>query len=278
MSSSKAQPSKVSAGAAEAEAEAARALRVERRGAVAVVTIERPARRNAMSFAMWRRLGEIFHGFAAESGLRAAILTGAGGHFCAGADISEFGAARQDAAAGTHYERVVDECEAAIASLARPVIAAIEGVCVGGGCGLALACDFRFAAPSARFAITPARLGIIYGLRETHMLHAAVGLSQAKRILMSAEHLDAAEAARIGLIERVVEGPVLEAALAYAARLAENAPRSLAGAKRILNALAYDRPDRRQIDAWMEEANNSEDYREGIAAFREKRPPKFTGR
>ncbi len=251
---------------------------VAREAAVALVTLNRPERRNAMSLAMWRRLGEVFHGFARERELRAVILTGAGGHFCAGADIGEFGKVRSNAELGKEYERAVDECQGAIAALPQPTIAAIAGFCVGGGCGIALACDLRLAEADARFAITAAGLGIVYGLRETQLLYRAVGLSQAKCILFTGERIDAEGAARIGLIDRLTPGPALAAARELAATIAEGAPRSIAGAKGILNALADGAADPHAMEDWMREALESEDYREGVRAFQEKRKPRFTGR
>lgn len=249
-----------------------------REGPLAIVTLNRPERRNAMSLAMWRRLGELFRGFGRDRELRAVILTGAGGHFCAGADISEFEKVRSTAELGKEYERAVDDCQGAIVALPKPTIAAIAGSCVGGGCGLALACDFRLAEADAKFAITAARLGIVYGLRETQLLYRAVGLSQSKRILFTAERIDAIEAARIGLIERLTPGPALAAARELALAVAEGAPLSVAGAKRILNALADGAADPHAIEGWMREALESEDYREGVRAFRDKRKPRFSGR
>lgn len=247
-------------------------------GPLAIVTLNRPERRNAMSLAMWRRLGELFHGFGRDQELRAVIMTGAGGHFCAGADISEFDKVRSTAELGKEYERAVDDCQGAIVALPRPTIAAIAGSCVGGGCGVALACDFRLAEAGAKFAITAAKLGIIYGLRETQLLYRAVGLSQSKRILFTGEHLDATEAARIGLVDQVTPGPALAAARELALAIAEGAPLSVAGAKRILNALADGAADPPAIQGWMREALESEDYREGVRAFRDKRKPRFSGR
>lgn len=251
---------------------------VERADGIAVVTLSRPERRNAMSLAMWRELGAIFRGFPDVADLRAVILTGAGGHFCAGADISEFDAVRSSVEQGAVYERAVDSCQEAIATLARPTIAAIEGFCVGGGCGLALACDFRLAERGAQFAITAARLGIVYGLRETQHLYRAVGLASAKRILFTGERLDAAEAFRIGLADRLADKPVLAAARALAATIAENAPLSVAGAKAILVALAAGTAEPHALEGVLRQALESADYREGVRAFKEKRRPRFVGR
>jgi enoyl-CoA hydratase/carnithine racemase len=252
-------------------------IELARDGAVAIVTLDRPQRRNAVTLAMWRELGRIFAGFAADETVRAVILTGAGEHFCAGADISEFAANRADAGQGDAYDAVVDATSAAIGELPKPSFAAISGFCLGGGVGLALACDFRIAAPGAQFAIPAARLGIVYGLEETRNLLAAVGLAQAKRLLFSAERIDAATAHRIGLVDEIAADPVAAAA-ALAATMARNAPLSIAGSKAILEALAAGERDAGAAQALSARAQASEDYREGRTAFMEKRPPVFRGR
>jgi enoyl-CoA hydratase/carnithine racemase len=246
---------------------------------VATVTLNRPQRRNAVTLAMWNGLGELFGRFATDDGVRAVILTGTGEHFCAGADISEFAAVRNSAESGHAYDHAVDVCSDAILHIAKPTIAAIRGFCIGGGSGLALACDFRFAAPSAVFAITAAKLSIVYGMRETQNLLALVGISNAKKILFSAERFDTDEALRIGFLDRIADDPVA-AAHDFAALLARNAPLSIAGAKTILNGLAQGTGalDFSKAHEVIERAMLSEDYREGQRAFLEKRPPVFTGR
>src|SRR5262249_20795078 len=135
------------------------------------------------------------------------------------------------------YEDAVDAASQAIANQPKPVIAAVSGFCLGGGCHLAMACDFRFAGHSAEFGIPSARLSIVYGLDSTQRLFALVGVSQAKRILYSGERFGATEAMRIGFAD-VEADDVLQAAKEFAAKLAENAPLSIAGAKLILNGLA----------------------------------------
>jgi enoyl-CoA hydratase/carnithine racemase len=246
---------------------------------VATVTLNRPARRNAVKLEMWIGLGELFERFAKDDAVRAVILTGEGEHFCAGADISEFATVRNSAESGHAYDRAVDVCSDAILHIEKPTIAAIRGFCIGGGSGLALACDFRFAAPSAIFAITAAKLSIVYGMRETQNLLALVGLSNAKKILFSAERFDTAEASRIGFLDRVAEDPVA-AAHDFAGVLAKNAPLSISGAKTILNGLAQGTGalDFTKAHEVTERAMLSEDYREGQRAFMEKRPPIFKGR
>src|SRR5215469_6014883 len=143
-------------------------LLLDRDGSVATLTINRPERRNALTLAMFTAIPELVKRAAATPGVRALVLRGAGtAAFCAGADIGEFGAVRATADQAAAYDDVVSAAEDALESFPGPVIAAIRGYCYGGGCNLALACDVRFADPGARFAITPAKLGVVYPLRST---------------------------------------------------------------------------------------------------------------
>ena len=141
-------------------------------GQVAIVTINRPAKRNAVSLAMWRRLAEIFGRFGRQGSARAVILTGAGGHFCAGADISEFATVRADAAMGKVYEEAADGATRALRDCPLPTIVAVSGYAMGGGCGLALACDFRVGDASTQMGIPAARLGIVPGMEQAFLVMA----------------------------------------------------------------------------------------------------------
>jgi enoyl-CoA hydratase/carnithine racemase len=247
--------------------------------AVAVVTLNRPAVRNAMTLAMWTDVARLFRELGSDEDVRAVILTGAGGNFSVGADISEFAAVRGSIAQSTAYEVAVDASSDAIADAPKPTIAVVDGYCLGGGCHLAMACDFRFAGRSASFGIPAARLSIVYGLRSTQRMSALVGIARAKRILFSAERFDATEAVRIGFADVEADDP-MHAAKDFAATLADKAPLSIAGAKFILNGLAMGEGtlDPAAVQAVIDAASESEDYAEGRRAFAEKRRPAFKGR
>jgi enoyl-CoA hydratase/carnithine racemase len=247
---------------------------------IATVTLRRPEKRNAVSLAMWRRLGEVFAELAARADVRLLILTGAGGHFCAGADISEFSRVRADVQSGHAYEAVNEAAVLALRDCCKPTIAAVSGYGVGGGCALALACDLRVGDASTRMGIPAARLGIVYGELDCALLYRRVGLANAKRILFSGRHFDAAECVSIGLIDILAVDTALEGAQALAAEIAANAPLSLAGSKLVLDALASGTAATRrsEVQAAVERAMTSADYREGTRAFLAKRKPAFTGR
>lgn len=255
-------------------------LLIEKDGHVVIITLNRPEKRNAMALAMWQRLGELFVELDSDDSVRAIILTGAAGHFCAGADISEFPKVRNNAQAGKEYDAVADGCEAAIHHCKKPTIAAIDGVCVGGGMGLAVCCDFRIASRGSRFGITAARLGIIYSLAETQILYDVVGASASKRILMSGDIFDSDEANRLGLLQKLVESDALEAAQSFASRLAVNAPLSVLGAKDIISRISAGtaKDDGEAIEKLVLDAFDSNDYIEGQKAFMEKRAPDFLGK
>ncbi len=253
-------------------------IRIERRGSIAHVILDRPAVKNAVTLAMWRELAAIFTGFTIDRELRGVILRGAGKDFSVGADISEFERIRDDRDQSAAYEVAVDACSGAIAALGKPVVAAISGYCLGGGCHLALACDFRFGDRSTTIGIPSAKLSIVYGVHSVQRLLAIAGLSNAKRVLYSADRFPAEQAHSMGLIDELHEDAG-QAAETFLERLAANAPLSISGAKYMLNGLSLGAGalDLAAAQRLIDAASDSADFKEGRRAFVEKRPPRFRG-
>jgi enoyl-CoA hydratase/carnithine racemase len=252
---------------------------VTTRDSIGVVSLNRPEARNAVTLGMWRELAGIFSSLADDDTVRAIVLMSSGADFCVGADVSEFDKIRENRDQSAQYEVSVDACSAAIANVAKPVIAAISGYCLGGGCHLALACDFRLADHTAKLGIPSAKLSIVYGVNSVQRLLAIVGLANAKRMLYTGERYDAAHALTMGLVDEISDDAV-SAALAFAGALASNAPLSIAGAKFMLNGLSMGEGslDVAAAQRMIDLAADSEDFREGRRAFAEKRAPRFRGR
>jgi enoyl-CoA hydratase/carnithine racemase len=246
---------------------------------IAVVTLNRPALRNSMTLEMWRGVASIFTKLGQDRDIRSIILTGAGGNFSVGADVSEFGKVRSGLKQSKDYETAVDMSSGAIANAPQPVIAVLEGYCLGGGCHLSMACDFRYAHSNALIGIPAAKLSIVYGVRSTQRLFSLVGLTNAKRILYSAERFAAEEARQMGLVDRVSGSPMADAK-SFAQGMAAVAPLSVQGAKQILTGLAMGPGclDEEAANAFIDRVSDSDDYKEGREAFAEKRPPAFRGR
>lgn len=245
-------------------------------GPVATLTIDRPAKRNALSYEMWAAIPGHVAAVAADDGVRVLVVRGTD-TFSAGADISEFTTLRRDAEGAVRYGEAVEAATAALTGLAKPTIAAITGFCIGGGCELALACDLRIATEDARFGITPAKLGIVFNLPSTKQLVDAVGPAWAKQILFTGDILDAATALRIGLVNELHPVDDLpKRAEDLATLMATRSQVTIRGAKtiitKIVDGAAQADPE---VEALYSHSVTSSDYAEGVTAFLEKRPPRF---
>jgi enoyl-CoA hydratase/carnithine racemase len=243
------------------------------------VRIARPSKKNALTLAMWTELGRLCGVLANQPDIRCVILGGTGGSFSAGADIAEFDSLRATAELAQAYEVEVDRCLDAIVAMPQPTVAAINGACVGGGFAIAQSCDFRVANAMAYFSVSAAKVGLVYGISKCQRLVSLVGLTHAKWILLTGKRFDCTEAKALGFIDEIVEGEVLEGASAFARELSTSAPLSSAGMKVILHAIALGEVDRRRVDLEraIRLADESADHREAVAAFAEKRPPRFRG-
>jgi enoyl-CoA hydratase len=246
------------------------------------ITFNQPEKRNAISMQMWGAVKIAAEAFGRDEAVRVVVLSGAGGKaFASGADISEFATARASAEAEKTYHSFADNARAALRGMGKPLIAMIEGFCIGGGCATALLADLRIATPASTFGVPAARLGVAYALEGLHRLVALVGPSVAKEIMFTGRQFTAAEALAAGLINRIVEPAELEAAVsALAHTIARNAPLTIFHSREAIDMLAGDPSawDRARIEALYARCFDSEDYREGRTAFMEKRTPKFRGR
>jgi enoyl-CoA hydratase len=240
-----------------------------------------PERHNAISLEMWEAALEIMAGFSADPSVRVMVVTGAGGKaFASGADISKFKDERQEAAAVAHYQATTQKAYSAIQGMAIPTIAMVRGYCIGGGTAAAVCCDIRICTENAKFGVPAAKLGLGYGLQRAEPLVNLVGPAYAKEMFFTGRQFDAREAERMGLVNRVVADDQLEAAVQEMARtIADNAPLTVRTAKLVVGEVLKDARDRdvaateRAVDACF----SSNDYKEGQAAFAEKRKPRFTG-
>jgi enoyl-CoA hydratase/carnithine racemase len=242
----------------------------------AVLTLDQPVRKNAMSQAMWRALPEALASVE-RSSAKVLVLTGAGGVFSAGADISEFERVWADADSAKAYAELITRAVNALSEFSKPTLAAVRGPCVGGGMALALACDLRVADSSARFGITPAKLGLVYSLEDTKRLVDAVGPANAKDILFTGRILDAEEARAIGLLNLIVPPESFDAALQTKVdQIAAASQWSTRGIKAIIGLIlaGQSRDDDRTRAAFLE-ATQAADFQEGRTAFLEKRKPNF---
>ncbi len=247
------------------------------RGRAAVLVLNRPDKKNALNLAMWDAIPALLKRALDMEGVRALIVAGAGRAFSAGADIAEFETTYATPEAAMANQTRMQAAMSALEDFPLPTIAMIDGVCIGGGCGLALCCDLRFAASHARFGITPAKLGLVYGIADTRRLVQAVGLSAAKDILFSGRLIASDEAKALRLVDRVVaEELLVDETSAYVDGLGAASSFSARATKQVLVRLragaTMDDDDSRVLFA---SAFDGADFREGFSAFQAKRQPRF---
>jgi enoyl-CoA hydratase/carnithine racemase len=253
-------------------------LRLDRGGAVATLTLDRAQTRNAIRLAMYERLPRLLAEVAADPEVKVLVVRGAGDRaFASGADIGEFLEVRGDAESARSYNERVAAAERALAGLSKPTIAMVHGYCIGGGCGLAVACDFRFADERARLAITPSKLGLVYSLESTKRLVDLVGPARAKWMLMSGAQLDAELALRVGLVDEVTAPDELEKhTYEFAELLTTRAQYSVRAAKEIVGRIVAGQTEEDEASTRLRnDSFDTADYAEGVRAFLDKRPPSF---
>jgi 2-(1,2-epoxy-1,2-dihydrophenyl)acetyl-CoA isomerase len=259
-------------------------ITVEREGAVARITLNRPEKLNALTQVMSNELVDAFTGIAKDGGVRAVVLTGAGRGFCAGQDLTEFEASyragdRPDIEA--HLERSYHTLIPVIVDAPQPVIAAVNGVAAGAGVSLAAACDIRVASEEARFIQAFVRIGLVPDSGGTWLLPRLIGYPRALEMSMTGEQVDAQHALDIGLVTHVCPAAAFaDEVAAFAARLAALPTRALAATKRLMReALTGDLPAALKAEAAAQsEMGRTDDHLEGVMAFAEKREPRFEGR
>lgn len=255
-------------------------IRVEQQGSIVRVTLDRADKHNCISVEMWRELEHLFAGFDADESLRCIVLTGAGGKaFSVGADIAEFPEVRRDAGQARRYAKLINGALAAIGTCRHPVVAAVRGLCVGGGLELAAVCDLRLCSEDSRFGIPVKRLGLVVSYAELQPLVRLVGPANAKEILLEGNVFDAVRAREMGLVNRILPVAEFDAGIeASAAAIASGAPLVARWHKKFIGRLGHSRP---LSDAELEESYNcfnTEDFRIGTEAFINKTEPIFKGR
>lgn len=252
-------------------------IRLDIKGPVATIYLDRPDKRNAMTEAMLRLMPELVIEAEEDEAVRVLVVRGTGGHFSAGADLNEFGEAYKTPEGSERHSSAFARATSRLAMFSKPSLAIIDGVCIGGGCAVALGCDIRFATQRASFAITPSKVGLVYPFEDARRLAMTIGYSAAKDLLYSSRGIDAAEALKLRLVTRVyAENEIETAADAYIGELVGASASSQKITKimlsRAMNGQTGDDGFTRQL---FRDAFDSVDFKEGYRAFLEKRNPDF---
>jgi enoyl-CoA hydratase/carnithine racemase len=251
-------------------------LAVTRDGAVAILTIDRPEKRNAMTAGMWAALPGVLAPLAEDPQVRALVVTGRGPSFCAGADISDLlsGSDPDDPMADVRRDNLA--AQAALRDFPKPTVAMIRGHCIGGGVEIAASCDLRFTDPTGVFGVTPAKVGIVYTPRSTKALVDLVGPAMTKYLLFSGELIDAPTALRAGLVDRVVPADDLETEVRrFTDVLTSRSALSQRATKDVVAALTEGDDGETTVAPWYRATIAAGELSEGVAAFTERRAPRF---
>jgi enoyl-CoA hydratase/carnithine racemase len=261
------------------DAGASQTVLTSRDGPIATVTLNRPDRLNALDAATWRLLAETMEALSAADDLRCIVIRGAGGNFASGADIQSFERERADAVQARAYAAHMQRALRAVSEGRHPTVALVQGVCVGGGLELATVCDIRVCGKSSRFGVPIKKLGHTMSYGELVPLVALVGPAAAKEILLEGEVFGAERALGFGLVNRVVADAQVEGeAYAAARRIAEGAPLAARWHRKFIRRLLDGQPlTQAEIDEGYA-STDTEDYRIGVRAFLDKKPPRFVGR
>jgi 2-(1,2-epoxy-1,2-dihydrophenyl)acetyl-CoA isomerase len=254
---------------------------LDRAGSIATITLNRPDARNALDMVMRRELAAVLDEIESDASARVVILTGAGGNFCSGGDVKTMRDKRHTAAEGRARVELLNRMVLRLVDFPRPTIAMVDGYAVGAGSNLALCCDLIVASDRAKFGELFWKIGLVPDGGGTWLLPRVVGMARAKELIFTADIIDAAEAARIGLVNRVVPVAELEKTTrALAEKIAAGPPSVLRMAKHMVNrAATSDLAAALDLEAFSQGmAIAGEDHQEGLSAFFDKRPPKFTGR
>ncbi|MDQ0338096.1 enoyl-CoA hydratase/carnithine racemase [Caldalkalibacillus uzonensis] len=254
-------------------------LVLEKKREIATLIFNRPHKRNALTYDMWKTIPDLIQEVEEDRSIKVLVVRGVDQTaFAAGADISEFRTLRADSKGAKIYNEATHHAERTIATMTKPSIALVQGYCIGGGCEIALACDFRFSDPTGRFGITPANLGIVYSLTATKQLVDLVGPANAKYILLSGRHIDAQRAYEIGLVNGIFAADEIEEKVyQFAQEICHKAQFSVRSMKHIIGLiLGGQTNDNEETEALRNGSFDTEDYQEGVRAFLEKRKPRFT--